>query len=241
MNKEGIQSIKILAIIPARSGSKRVKNKNIRILRGKPLIAHTIEQTKKSKYIEKIVVSTDGIEIAKIAQKWGASVIMRPKAISDDNSTEYEYYDHVLRTLKEKENYEPDLIVNLYPTSPFRKAETIDKAIKRLLAHPEADCLRSVRKCSEHPYKMWKMVGEFLEPFVPSKNNNLHTFSTQLFPEVYIQNANIYIIRSEAFYKNNATIGNNILSFVMSNEESMDINTESDFLMAEILLSEKKK
>lgn len=231
--------LKILAIIPARGGSKRVKNKNIRELGGKPLIAHTIAQAKASNHIGKIIVSTDSDDIAKIAKENGAEVIIRPAEIAADGSTEYEYYTHTLALLKEKENYEPDLIVNLYPTSPFRRSETIDRAIEKMLAHPEADSLRSVRKCSEHPYKMWRVIGEYLEPFVPSKNNNLHTFSTQLFPEVYIQNAAIYIMRSEAFFRLKATLGNNILSFIMDDEESMDINSEADFSLAEAILIKK--
>lgn len=232
-------NLKILAIIPARSGSKRVKNKNIKLLGGKPLIIHTIEQAQKSNYINKIVITTDGQEIAEVAKKSKADVIIRPPEISGDGSTEYEYYNHVLTTLKVEEDYEPDLIVNLYPTSPFRKTETIDRAIERIISFPEAECLRSVRKCSEHPYKMWRVIGEFLEPFVPSKNHNLHTFSTQLFPEVYIQNASIYIIKTDAFHRHKATIGNNILSFVMGDEESVDINSELDFKIAETILNKK--
>lgn len=233
---------KILALIPARSGSKRVKNKNIRPLAGKSLIAYTIEAAKKSQLINRIIVSTDSKEIAKIAQKHGAEVpFLRPAEISQDDSTEYQYYSHALNWLKENEWYEPDLIVNLYPTSPLRKPETIDKAIKRLLAHPEADSLRSVKKATQHPYKMWRIVGEYLEPLTPSKNNNLHTFSIQLFPEIYIQNSSIYIIKTKSFYQYRATIGNVILSFEMDEEESLDVNTELDFQVAEKLLQEHKR
>ena len=113
-HKEGL---KILALIPARAGSKRVKNKNIRVFRGKPLIAHTIEQAKSSKYINRIIVTTDGPEIAKISQEYGAEVpFMRPAAISADDSVEIEYYKHALKWLAGYDDYKPDIIVNMYLT-----------------------------------------------------------------------------------------------------------------------------
>lgn len=233
--------LKILALIPARSGSKRVKNKNIRLLGGKPLISYTIESAKKSKYVNKIVVSTDSKKIAQVAKKYGAEVpFLRPKALAQDHSTEFEFHEHAINWLKKNERYEPDLIVNLYPTSPFRKSTTIDKAIEKILIHPEADSLRSVIKCSEHPYKMWEIKGEYLKPFIHKKDSNIHTLSYQLFPEIYIQNASIYITRPKTLFKFHSTVGKKVLNFIMTILESVDINSEIDFLLAEILLKNKK-
>jgi len=111
------QNLKILALIPARGGSKRVKNKNIRQLGGKPLIAYTIEAAKNSKYINRVIVSTDSSAIFDVAREHGAEVpFLRPAEIAQDNSTEFEYYNHILSWLRENEDYSPDLIVNLYLT-----------------------------------------------------------------------------------------------------------------------------
>lgn len=232
------KDLKILALIPARSGSKRIKDKNIRPLDGKPLIAHTIESALKSRYINKVIVSTDSEKIADISKEHGAECpFLRPADIAGDHSVEISYYIHALNWLAENEHYIPDIIVNLYVTSPFRKTETIDQAIEKFLAHSDADSLRSVKKCSEHPYKMWYFLGDYLEPLIPTQNTNVHTFSSQMFPEYYIQNASIYITRPETIKKYNSVIGNTVIGFQMSEEESFDINTELDFSLAENLLS----
>lgn len=228
---------KILALIPARAGSKRVKNKNIRLLGDKPLIAYTIIAAKKSKYIEKIIVSTDSAKIAKIAKTYGAEVpFLRPKEISNENSTEYEFHYHALQWLKVNEQYEPDIIVNLYPTTPFRKTLTIDKAIEKLISNPQADSLRSLKKCSEHPYKMWISNEDIIRPFVNTKNPSDHTAAYHLLPQVFIQNASIYIVRKNVITKFKNTIGKIVVGYEMNEVESLDINIPLDFYKAEQLL-----
>ena len=123
--------MKILAFIPARGGSKRIPNKNIKLLNGKPLIVYTIEAAKGSNHINRIVVSTDSEEIATIAKQYGAEVpFLRPKEISQSDSTEMQFFEHALNRFEKHEQYEPDLIVLLYPTSPFRKPASIDRAIE---------------------------------------------------------------------------------------------------------------
>lgn len=230
---------KILALIPARAGSKRIPNKNIKLLAGKPLIAYTIECAKKSKYINRIVVSTDSEDIASVARQYGAEVpFLRPKEISQENSTEMQFFEHALDWFSKNENYEPDLIVLLYPTSPFRKPESIDKAIEEMLKHPEADSLRSIKLCSEHPYKMWTIENGYLKPFVKSENSNIHTFSYQLFPKVYIQNASIYITKPSTIKNKKSPVGDIVVPFVMEEIESLDINTPLDFKFAEMLIKE---
>ena len=232
------KKLNILGLIPARAGSKRVKNKNIRLLAGKPLLAYTIEAAKKSRLINRIIVSTNSRIIADVAKQYGAEVpFLRPEKISQDTSTEYEFHFHAIRWLKENEGYEPDLIVNLHPTTPFRKPESIDKAIRRILGHPEVDSLRSVKKCSEHPYKMWYVRGEYLEPFVPKDDSGTHTLAYQQLPSVYIQNASIYITRPKTIYTYRSTVGERVLSFIMDEIESVDINSELDFFIAETLLA----
>ena len=229
--------MKILAFIPARSGSRRIPKKNIKLLKGKPLIAYTIEAAKKSKYINRIVVSTDSEEIAEVSRKYGAEVpFLRPKEISQENSTEMQFFEHALDWFLKNENYEPDLIVLLYPTSPFRKPESIDKAIEKMLKNPEADSLRSIRLCSEHPYKMWVIEKGYLKPFMREKNMNIHTLSYQLLPTVYIQNASIYITKPSTIKDKKSPTGDMIIPFIMDEMESIDINNRLDFLFVEMII-----
>lgn len=230
----------ILALIPARAGSKRVSNKNILPLGGKPLIGYTIEAAKKSRLVTRVLVSTDSEEIASVSRAFGAEVpFLRPAELAQSDSTEMQFFIHALDWLAGGEGYVPDLIVLLYPTSPFRKFESIDKAIEGMLAHPEADSLRSVRLCSEHPYKMWVAEGKYLQPFVKAVEQNSHTLSYQLLPTVYIQNASIYITKPQTILEKGSPTGNIIIPFIMDEIESVDINTMLDFKFAELLIKEK--
>lgn len=230
---------KILGFIPARAGSERIPNKNIKPLNGKPLIVYTIEAARASKYINRIVVSTDSEEVATVAKGYGAEVpFMRPKQIAKSDSTEMQFFEHALDWFSENEQYEPDLIVLLYPTSPFRKSESIDNAIELMFKHPESDSLRSVKLCSEHPYKMWLSQGEYLQPFVKTIDPNSHTLSYRLLPTVYIQNASIYITKSRTIREKGSPTGDLIIPYIMDEFESVDINTPLDFKFAEMLMKE---
>lgn len=231
--------MKILGLILARGGSARVPKKNIRELGGFPLIYYIIKSAKKSEYINRIIVSTDEEEIAEVAKRFGAEVpFYRPKELAKEDSPEFEAIKHALDWLKEKEGYIPDLIVKLFPTSPFLKPETIDKAIELMLANPTADSLRSVRLCKEHPYKMWVIEGNRLRSFLPpsEKLRDSHSLPYQALPKVYIQNACIDVIRPNTIWEKNSVTGDDILSLLMDEVESFDINTELDFLIAEKLL-----
>jgi CMP-N,N'-diacetyllegionaminic acid synthase len=231
--------MKILALIPARSGSKRIPQKNIKLLNERPLIAYTIEAAKKSKYINRIVVSTDSEIIASTAREFGAEIpFLRPDSISGSDSTEMEFFEHTLDWLSEHESYEPDLIVLLYPTSPLRKAKSIDKAIEIISNQPDADSLRSIRLCSEHPYKMWCIEDGWLTPFVKEENPNVHTLSYHLLPQIFIQNASIYITRTVTIRNKKSSTGDKIIPFVMSDPESIDINNPIDFDLAEMIIRE---
>jgi N-acylneuraminate cytidylyltransferase len=232
----------ILALIPARGGSERVINKNIKLLCGKPLVAYSIQAALKSEFVNRVVVSTDNEKIASVAGEYGAEVpFLRPDEISDKNSTEFQFLQHALEWLKKNEQYQPDLIVLLYPTSPFRTTESIDKAIKTISRYPDADSLRSIKKCSEHPYKMWTRQHDYIHPFVHSDNNEMHTFPYQKLPEVYIQNASIYIIRPNTILEKKSPIGDQVIPFVMNEYESIDINNPIDFEFAQYLMSRSTK
>lgn len=232
----------ILGLIPARAGSQRIPNKNISLLGGQPLIAYTIKAASDSRLTNRVVVSTDSEEIASVARKFGAETpFLRPKEISQSDSTEMQFFLHALDWFKDNENYEPDLIVLLYPTSPLRKPESIDRAIELMQKNPEADSLRSVKRCSEHPYKMWVEKNGYLKPFIESRNANVHTLSYQSLPVVYIQNASIYITKISTLRRKNSPIGDVVLPFIMDEIESIDINNPIDFETAEIVIEKLRK
>lgn len=225
------------ALIPARGGSERIPGKNLRPLGGKPLIAHTIEAARAAKAVDRVVVSTDSDEIADVAVKFGAEApFRRPKEISGTRATELEFLDHALDWFRDRGGGEPRYIVLLYPTSPFRTAGSIDRAIAEIERHPDADALRSVRLCSEHPSKMWKIADGRLRPLIEEADTNVHARAYQSLPEVYVQNASIYIIKTTTIRNLRTSVGNRVIPFVMDESESVDVNTPLDFQRAEALL-----
>jgi CMP-N-acetylneuraminic acid synthetase len=231
--------MEILGFIPARGGSQRVPDKNIKLLNGKPLIVYTIEAARQSKHVNRIVVSTDSEKIAETAREYGSEIpFFRPEDISKSESTEMQFLQHALAWFAENENYEPDLIVMLYPTSPFRKPQSIDLAVEKMIESPEADSLRSVKLCSEHPYKMWTIEEERLKAFVETEDSNVHTFSYHLLPTTYIQNASIYITRPRTIKNKRSYIGDTVIPLIMDESESIDINTPLDFQFAEMVMRE---
>jgi N-acylneuraminate cytidylyltransferase len=231
---------KILAIIPARGGSKGVPGKNIKELNGKPLIYYSITEAKKSKYINRIITSTDDMQIADIARKYGSEVpFLRPTEISGDKSPDLEFFKHGLSWLKENEGYIPDILVHLRPTAPLRKVKHIDAGIKMLLENPTADSVRSVVLSQKHPFKMWKICAGKLVPFIPEEIRGFketYNLPIQSLPEAYIQNGSVDIIRTKTIIDKNSTTGDLILALLMKEEESININTPEDFMLAEILM-----
>ena len=158
----------ILALIPARGGSKGIPRKNTMMLGGKPLIAHSILQAKASQRINRVIVSTDDAEISEVANEWGAEVpFIRPAQYAQDLSPDIDVFRHALNWLKEYEGYEPDMVVHLRPTGPVRLVDLIDQAVDLLADHPEADAVRSVSPALQTPYKMWAMTTEgYLQPLL---------------------------------------------------------------------------
>ena len=223
--------MKILCIIPARSGSKGIPNKNIKNLAGKPLIAWSIEQAKKSKYEMRIIVSTDSEEYAKIAREYGAETpFLRPREISQDLSTDLEFIGHGLEELK-NENYVPDFIVQLRPTYPTRKVEILDKTIKLFIENRNKyDSLRTVIPFDKSPYKMYLVEKEELIPLFKEVNGIKEPYNQcrQNLPETYLHNGYIDILNSDII-KNGTISGEKIYQYLMSGDEYHDIDYEKDF------------
>lgn len=231
--------MKILAIIPARGGSKEIPYKNIVLLKGKPLIAYSIEIALKSKYINRIIVTTDNKEIARVAQKYGAEVpFMRPKKYAQDLSPDIDVFYHALTWLKENENYIPDIVVNMRPVCPLRKVELLDKAIKLFLDNPEADSLRSMYPAKQNPYKMWKKAGKYVTPIVVyGRFKESYNMPRQALPQALYQHGDIDMVRGEIILKYKMMSGKKVMPFICEN--LVDIDYPEDLLLAEKLLKGK--
>lgn len=233
----------ILGIIPARGGSKSVSKKNIRLLCGKPLIAYTIEEAKKSRYIGRIMVTTEDIQIAEIARQYGGDVpFLRPRELSEDYVTDLPVFQHCLAWLKENENFCPEIIVHLRPTAPLRKVERIDQGIEILLNSPEADSVRSVCLAPKNPLKMWKIENNNLIPFIPESVSGIreaYNLPRQKLPTAYIQNGSVDVIKTKTILEKNSMTGDIIIPLVMTEMESVNIDTEIDFIIAEQIMKKR--
>lgn len=229
----------IIALIPARSGSKRVADKNIRPLAGHPVIAYTISAALQSGIFSAIVVSTDSDEYANVARKYGAEVpFLRPAEISGDVSPDIEWVEFTLQKLKSMRR-EYDCFSILRPTSPFRLPETIQRAWKEFLEEEGVDSLRAVEKCREHPGKMWVIRGKRMMPLLPIGPAELPWHSTpyQALPEVYAQNASLEIAYSRVVFEGRTIAGEVIMPFFTEGFEGFDVNRPYDWRLAEELVN----
>lgn len=240
--------MEILALVLARGGSKGVPRKNIRPLLGKPLIAWTIEEAKKSKYISRVILSTDDAEIAEIGREYGTEVpFMRPVELAQDATTELPVVQHALKWLKDNENYAPDIVVRLVPTSPLRTAEHIDQGIKLMLENPDADSVRSVTESPKHPLKCWRLENNRLTPFVPKElygfgeKDEPYIMPRQKLPKAYVNNGAVDVLRVSVVMEKNSWLGEKIYGFEMPYKDSINIDNETDFLLAEVFLKERQK
>ena len=183
----------VLALIPARSGSKSIPHKNVRSFRGKPLLAHSVLQAIESRSIDRVVVSTDSEEYAELARSYGAETpFLRPSELAGDFSTDLEVFHHALRWLAENEDYRPEICVHLRPTYPNRSVGDIERAVKLLVEHPEADSVRSVALAPLTPYKMWLLGADgYLRPLLELEMPEAFNMPRQALPEVHMQNAAI--------------------------------------------------
>jgi CMP-N-acetylneuraminic acid synthetase len=223
----------------ARGGSKGIPGKNIKKLNGKPLIAYTIEAAQKSKYINKIVVSTDDKDIAKVALNFGAEVpFMRPDELATEDANSNDAIIHALKFLSSNQDYKSDYIINLQPTSPLRGVKDIDEAIETFFRYDNYyESLISVCEVFENPYWMQKIENGILTSLMDNFEN---INRRQELPTVYQLNGAIYLSTYKKFLEYKSFYTEKIYPFVMNKEKSIDIDNELDWKLAKILLEEKK-
>jgi len=225
-----IQGKTILAIIPARGGSKGIPKKNIIMMAGKPLIAWTIEEAKKSKYIDRLILSSEDIEIIKVAKEWGCEVpFVRPVDLAQDDTPGIEPILHAIDTLKEKYDY----VVLLQATSPMRLVDDIDGCIETCVLSKSQSCV-SVVEVKQHPYWMYKIdTTGCLSPFI-GQTNEIHR--RQDLPPMYILNGAVYVSESVLIGKNRSFLTPFTKAFIMSKKRSLDIDDTVDLNISNILM-----
>jgi CMP-N,N'-diacetyllegionaminic acid synthase len=232
----------VVALIPARSGSKRVVDKNARVLGGHPLIAYTIAAAKTSGVFDAVVCSTDTGRLARIAHHYGAEIpFLRPAEFATSTSPDIEWVEDMLTRLK-AEGRDYDCFSILRPTSPFRTAETIKRAWGEFLAEQGVDSLRAVEKVTQHPGKMWVVRGKRMTPLLPLTPETQPWHSSQMaaLPEVHVQNASLEIAWSRVVHEGRTIAGVTVMPFFTSEAEGFDINNQYDWDLAEAIVSQGK-
>jgi YrbI family 3-deoxy-D-manno-octulosonate 8-phosphate phosphatase len=230
----------ILALIPARGGSKGIPRKNIRSFAGYPLIAWSIAAAKQASCVTRVILSTDDEEIASVAREYGAETpFLRPSELAQDQTTDLPVFEHALEWLKEKEDYQSDIVIQLRPTSPIRPRDCVDSAVKILLEHEDADCVRGVVPAGQNPHKMWRFAGEnqpmksllqvdgIAEPYNAPR---------QILPPVYWQTGHIDVIRVSTIVQKKSLTGDVIYPLVIDPRYTVDIDNLSDWAKYEALV-----
>jgi N-acylneuraminate cytidylyltransferase len=226
-----IQGKSILAIIPARGGSKGIPRKNIRMLAGKPLIAWTIKEAKRSKYIDRLILSSEDEEIIKVAKEWGCDVpFVRPAGLAKDDTPGIEPVLHAINTLKEKYDY----VVLLQPTSPLRQVDDIDGCIEACVSSNAPSCV-SVTEVNQHPHWMYTIEeADYLSPIIKQKKG---INCRQDLPTVYVLNGAVYIAESNFLRNKRSFLTAMTKAYVMRKERSLDIDEDIDLKLCEIMMS----
>jgi len=229
---------KIVGLIPARSGSKRVKRKNIRPLSGHPLIAYTISAALQCDIFETVFVSTEDQQTSEIAKHYGAEVsFLRPGELATDTSPDIGWVTYTLNRFLEHDR-EFECFSILRPTNPFRQPETIQRAWAQFGSEEGVHSLRAVEKVTQHPGKMWVLRGKRMFPLLPLSppDRPWHSIQHPDLPEVYIQNASLEIALSKTVFETKTIAGHSIMPFLTKGYEGFDINNPFDWWRAEYLI-----
>lgn len=232
--------MEVLAIIPARGGSKGIKDKNLTEINGKSLVRLSVEHALATETVTRVVVSSDSEAILAEAVKHGAEAMLRPAALAADHVLDWPVFAHVLDVLEQNEGYQPDFVVHLRPTAPYRQAAWIDQAVQQLAATVEADSVRSVSPPDKHPYRMFTVDSAgFLDPIMKHEHPEPYLLRRQDLPAVYYYNCVIDVTRPSTIRAKESMTGSRILPFLMEADEVIDIDTWNDLLLARTLFKDK--
>jgi N-acylneuraminate cytidylyltransferase len=230
----------VLAIIPARGKSKSIPGKNIRLFAGHPLLAYSIAAGLQAQTVTRVIVSTDDEEIASIARRYGADVpFMRPAHLAEDSTPDLPVFEHALEWLSANQNYKPEIVVQLRPTSPLRPPDCVERAVHILWDHPEADSVRAVVPSGQNPYKMWHIdkKGQ-LNPLLGDASEEFYNMPRQKLPPTYWQTGHVDVIRAATILAKHSMTGDTILPLLLDCCYTDDIDTSVDWQWAEWRLSQ---
>jgi CMP-N,N'-diacetyllegionaminic acid synthase len=227
----------IVAIIPARGGSKGIHRKNLVPLAGKPLVAHSIQHALEAKLVDRVIVSTEDVEIAEAARAAGAEVpFMRPDKLAGDQVLDWPVFEHAVRWLEQHGDV-PEIIVHLRPTTPYRKPAWIDEAVGLLRANPTADSVRSVSRVDQHPWRVFKIGDDgMLDPLMKAEHPQPYLLRRQDLPPLYYYNCVIDVTRRTTILDKQSMTGDRMLAYVMDANDVLDIDTARDLAFARFVL-----
>lgn len=231
----------VLAIVPARGGSKSIPRKNAKLFLGHPLLAYSIAAGLQAKDVYRVIVSTDNEDLVRIALQYGAEApFLRPAQYAQDDTPDLPVFQHALRWLAENEKYRPDIVVQLRPTSPLRPHGLVDRAVKTLIEHKAADSVRGVVPAGQNPHKMWTLSGGgALQPLLKVKGlSEPYNAPRQGLPETYWQTGHVDAIRAATILKKDSMSGETIWPVLIDAQYSVDIDTLGDWRRAEWLAAE---
>ncbi|MGD2028050.1 MAG: acylneuraminate cytidylyltransferase, partial [Anaerolineales bacterium] len=229
----------VLALIPARGGSKSIPRKNILQFAGHPLLAYSIAAAQQAERVTRVIVSTDDEEIAKISRRYGAEVpFLRPAVYAEDGTPDLPVFIHALSWLAEKENYHPEVVVHLRPTTPVRPPGVVDEGVNLLIDHPRADAVRAVVPSGQNPFKMWQIDEEGrLKNLLPVEGlAEPYNAPRQNLPQTYWQTGHVDITRPATLLEKKSMTGEVILPLVLDPRYTVDIDTQRDWEQAEWLI-----
>jgi len=232
-----VERTEVLAVVPARGGSKSIPRKNLGLFAGHPLIAYSIAAGLQASSVSRVLVSTDDEEIAEVARRYGAELpFMRPADLAQDDTPDLPVFEHILRELDQGENYRPEIVLQLRPTSPVRPHDCVDRAVEILRAHPEADSVRGVVPAGQNPYKMWRLPpGKAMVPLL-GEIPEAYNLPRQALPPTYWQTGHVDAIRTSTITLGHSMTGQAIWPLVLDAEYLVDIDTPRDWLRAEWLV-----
>jgi CMP-N,N'-diacetyllegionaminic acid synthase len=225
----------VVALIPARAGSERVRGKNIRQLAGHPLIAYAVATARQAGIFERVVCSTDSVEIAEVARRYGAEVpFLRPAEYATATSPDIEWLKYTLEQLDERY----DLFAIVRATNPFRGPDAFERGLRQLLATPEADSIRAIERVKQHPGKMWLLEGRTMRPLLDQSHLPVawHAGQYQALPEVYVQNSALEIAWTRVVFATGTREGRTVAPFLTTGYEGFNVDDEEDWERARALV-----
>ena len=232
----------VLALVPARVGSKSIPRKNVMSFAGHPLLTYSIAAGLKARAVGRVIVSTDDAEISSVAREYGAEVpFLRPASLALDDTPDLPVFEHALAWLESHEGYRPEIVVQLRPTSPVRPPDCVDRAVETLLAHPEADSVRGVVPSGQNPYKMWRIEADGgMKPLLQDGFDEPYNMPRQSLPPTFWQTGHVDAIRTSTILEKGSMTGDVILPLILDPRYTVDIDNPRDLERAEWLMASRE-